>query len=202
MKYMLWLLSLCLLLCGCSAADPGTTVPATTASLQTTAPTEATLPREVFLEVLREGEISQIPAVMVNTSIGGYTVAMDESYFVHKGEEGLDEFLYETWEGSQPVGYSIGIYVDAARSFEEQMLETYGNLYLAYSPAAETVVAGYPATELAFQNLLEDPSYYRHCFLVRCGAVAYEIQVTFTQEMYEGLYPIIRASLDTLTQLP
>ena len=201
MKYILWSLILCLLLCGCSAAAPGTSIPATTAPIQTTVPTQTTAPREVFLEVMREGELSQIPAVMVDTGIGSYTIAMDESYFVHKGAEGLDEFLYEGWEDSQPVGYSIGIYVPGASSFEAQMQENYGKLYASCSTGKETTIAGYPATELVFQGLLEDPSYYRHCFLVHCDTVAYEIQVTFTQEMYEGLYPIIRASLDTLTPL-
>ena len=204
MKHFLCVIAvLSLLLCGCdeenTVTSKNTTSPETTLSTTapTTAPTGATVPEENFLEVMREGEVSQIPAVMVQTCTEGVTLAIDPAYFVHKSEEGLDEFIYETWGGSQPVYYSIGVYVEGSPSFEEQMLEDHGAKFASHS-FSETEIAGYPAKEAVFVGLLEDPTYCHHVYLLDCGDIKYQIDMQFVIEMYEGLYPIIMASLNTL----
>ena len=201
-RFLCILLIICLLLSGCGAANPGAAgsgIPETTqpTDAPTTAPAETTVPEEIFLEVMREGEISQIPAVMVQTTIAGVSLAMDPAYFVHKSEEGLNEFIYEGWGGSQPVYYSIGVYVDGPPTFEEQMLADYGAKFSSHS-FSETEIAGFPAKEAVFTGLLEDPAYCRHVYLLDCGDIKYHIDMQFMTEMYEGLYPIIMASLNTL----
>lgn len=200
-RFLCGIFTVCLLISGCaSSGHDQTTANTEIAPGSSEATTQVTTPSQILLEVMREGEISQIPGVMVEASIGSFRVATVPEYFVHHGEEGLDAFVYESWEGSQAVFYSIGIYVEGEASFEDQMLQNYGDLYAEHS-FSETEIAGYPAKEAVFSGLKADPAYCRHSYLLTCDGIAYEIQMQFTMEMYEGLYPIIRACLDTFTQL-
>lgn len=179
-----------------------TTQPAETAA-ETAQPMETTLETEPLLgyvEVSREGEISQIPVEIVCGTVGDYTVAMDPEYFTFYPQETVDMFSYDAWEDGPGVFYAISDY-QAQPDPQQFVTDTQNQFAPMFDSCSteETTIGGYPATAVYFSDFIMDPAYQYHVFLVNCQGDHYIIEVSFTFEMYEGLYAIIRACLDTMT---
>lgn len=184
-----------------TALEPtvASTAPETTAA--TTQPPE-TEPVLSYVEVFREGEISQIPVQIIRGTVGDYTIAMDPEYFTFSAHETVDLFLYEAWDGTQAVAYSVSDYIDDAdpQEFIDSVVQQFGHLYGSHA-AEQTTIGTFDATAVYFSNLKEDPAYQMHVFLVNCQGEYYLIEATFVFEMYEGLYAIMRALFDTFTPI-
>lgn len=196
--------ALLLSLCACqSGSGSSTTVPSESTAAETTAATTQppeTEPVLSYVEVFREGESSQIPVQIIHGTVGDYTIAMDPEYFTFHAQETVDLFLYEDWEGTQAVAYSVSDYADnvTAGEFIDSMAAQFGHLYDSYT-AEQTTIGAYDATVVCFSDYKEDPAYQMHAYLVNCNGNYYLIEATFVFEMYEGLYAIMRALFDTFT---
>ena len=178
---------------------PTTEAPATeppAAEPPTTAPTE---PSQAYVEVFREGEASQIPVEIVEGSVGPYTIAMDPEYFTFQPQETAELFSYDAWDDGPGVFYAISDYRDDAdpAAFLQDALKQFAPLF-ASSSSEETSIGGYPATAIYLNDFELDPEYQYHLFLVNCQGNYYTIECSFTFEMYEGLYAIMRACFDTM----
>ena len=201
--------ALLLSLCACqSGSGSSTTVPsestaAPTTAAETTAATtqpQETEPALSYVEVFREGESSQVPVEIIRGTVGNYTIAMDPEYFTFHAQETVDLFLYEGWEGTQAVAYSVSDYADdvTAEEFIDSMTAQFGHLYDSYT-ADQTTIGAYDATVVCFSDYKEDPAYQMHAYLLNCDGNSYLIEATFVFEMYEGLYAIMRALFATFT---
>ena len=191
------ILLLALALCACRASTDGPEVNAPDTSGSTQQPTVP-----ACIEVQREGELSQIPVQPVTGTVGSYIIAMDPSYFTFKSQGSADIFSYENWPGDHPVFYSISSYTYAydPEAFFADMQVQYAKQYTSCSSEAVTV-AGFDATLVRFESHKDAPAYNRHIYLIDCGSARYIIETEFTTEMYEGLYAIIRATINTFTPL-
>ena len=219
MKRLFCLMLAVLCLAGCRPMHPiAETAPALTTAAPTTQPAETALPTETtpettqpmetttetepvlrYVEVFREGEASQIPVEMVHGTVGSYAVAMDPEYFTFYPQETVDMFSYDAWEDGPGVFYAISDYQlqPDPQQFVTDTQDQFAPLFDSCS-TEETTIAGYPATAVYLSDFIMDPAYQYHVFLVDCQGDYYLIEVSFVFEMYEGLYPIIRACLDTM----
>lgn len=199
---------LLLSLLGCQPSNTADT-PAesdTTSSQPTAAPTtqppteETTDPLPQFIEVWREGQVSQIPVELIRGSVGNYTVAIDPEYFTFLPQEGYDLFSYEAWGSEHPVYFTVTPYPGAydPEQFAQECLLTHSDAY-EFAQSQETAVGSYNATLVTLDGSKDTPGYCRHFYLLSCGETCYAIEAEFTMEMYEGLYAIMRAMFDTFT---
>ena len=212
MKRFCSLCLIALLLAGCATVHPvadtappmttaATTQPAETTAATTLPPetTQTTDPQQFYVEVFREGEADQIPVEMVQGTVGNYTIAMDPEYFVYYPQETVDLFSYDGWTDGPGVFYAVSDYqddVDAAQ-FVADTTAQYAPLFASYS-TEEITLAGFPATVICLESFLADPQYQYHIYLVNCQGNYYLIEASFTFEMYEGLYAIMRACFETM----
>ena len=179
-----------LVLCACqkdTANDPD----------PTTATGITSLPE--YIEVMREGELSQIPIKHISGTVGNYIIGMDDSYFTFIPEDtGTDLFWYEAWGEENPIYYTISAYpgsYDPNRFFEE--VKTAHAARYSSCAMEQTTVNGLPATVVRLESCLAAADFNRHLFLIDCGEARYVIETEFVTEMYEGLYTIILASINT-----
>ena len=192
-----------LVLCACGQTEEISPTYGTEQNYIHTTPEEtipATEPVEAYVEVWREGEISRIPVEIIHGTVGDYTIAMDPEYFTFTAHETVDMFGYDSWPGEQPVYFAISRYESAydPAQFAADMLDQFEADYASWDPDALTV-GQYSATALYLNSSLDAPDYNRHIFLIDCGGERYLIETEFCLEMYEGLYPIMRALFDTFT---
>ncbi len=216
MKGFCCLILTALLLAGCAPMHPiadtapplateaptteATAQPATQPAVQPAEITQATEPQQFYVEVFREGEASQIPVEIVRGTVGNYTIAMDPEYFTFYPQETVDLFSYDTWTDGPGVFYAVSDYQDDV-DLQQYVAETtaqYAPLFDSCS-TQEITLAGFPATAIYLENFLLDPDYQYHIYLVNCQGNYYLIEASFTMEMYEGLYAIMRACFDTMT---
>ena len=215
MRKLCSLLLIALLLTGCATMEPTPdTVPtlATEApTVQATAPpttqpatqpvetTQATEPQQFYVEVFREGEADQIPVEIVRGTVGNYTIAMDPEYFTFYSQETVDLFSYDAWTDAPGVFYAVSDYRDDVdpQQYLADAIAQYAPLFNSYS-TQEVTLAGFPATAIFLEGFLMDPSYQYHSYLVNCDGNYYLIEASFTMEMYEGLYAIMRACFETM----
>lgn len=187
----------CLAGCTSTAGTPAGTVPSTTAVPETTLPPTTAAPPEMpeYVEVFREGEVSRIPVVTVDGTVGNYRIAMDPEYFTFLPGETADLFSCEVWDGE--VFFAISAYNSAdAQKFVTDTVTHLGHMYQAVN-IGDTTIGTYPATGVYLERSRENPEFNRHVFLIDCGDARYILEAQFTTEMYEGLYAIMRALFDT-----
>lgn len=215
-KFCCLIAALALLLAACGSNDlptapptAGETVEESTPAQTVTQPTEEetvpateTEPQIVMssVEVWREGQASQIPVQIIPGTVGSYSIAMDPEYFTFTPQEAADLFAYEAWDGAQAVYYTVSLYegsYDPAR-FEADILAQHERSYENWY-SEETTLGQYPATLVCLQNQLDAPGYFRYVYLVDCGGSCYVIETEVYAEMFDGLYPIMRACFDTFT---
>lgn len=152
------------------------------------------------IEVMREGEVSNIDVETVNGVIGNYAIAMDPTYFVFQVLDDMDYFWYEAWGEDTPVYYSVRPYegtYDPAR-FISEVKTNHADRY-ASCTSEETVIAALNATVVRLSGCTAAPDFNRVVILLNSGEQLYVLETEFTTEMAEGLYPIIMASLNTFT---
>ena len=218
MKRFCCLILVALCLAGCAPMHPiadtapplppenptteATTQPATQPAVQPAEIIPTTEPQQFFVEVFREGESSQIPVEIVQGTVGSYTIAMDPEYFTFHPQEAVDLFSYDAWEEGPGVFYAISDYRDDAdpQQFAADTTEQYAPLFASCS-TEETTLGGYPATAVYLSNFALDSAYQYHIFLINCDGNYYLLEASFTFEMYEGLYAIMRACFDTMAPL-
>lgn len=195
-------LLVCLSSCQSTSNNLGsnTTMPVTVTPTVTVPPTtvpQVTLPE--FVEVSREGEVSQIPVVTVFGTVGDYCITMDPEYFTFSAHETVDMFAYDTWPGESPVFFCISAYEKGdAQQFVADMESQFRHQYQSFD-VEDTTIGAYDATAVYLQSFKDDPAYNKHIFLIHCGEDMYILETQFVTEMYEGLYAIMRALFDTFT---
>ena len=188
------------LLGGCRAAFPNAGLTDTTAPTgiplpaTTAAPTQ---PDPQFVEVWREGEVSQIPVVTVAGQAGNYTIAMDPAYFTFLPQEGSDLYSYEGWDSQQPVYYRIAPY---SAPYDPDAFAARCTAEGYTSAEVRTItLAGRPATAFTMYGTGENTGYCLHYYLIHCGSSCYTIEARFSMEMYEGLFAIMYACFETFS---
>lgn len=188
------------LLGGCRAAFPNAGLTDTTAPTgiplpaTTAAPTQ---PAPQFVEVWREGEVSQIPVVTVAGQAGNYTIAMDPAYFTFLPQEGSDLYSYEGWDSQQPVYYRIAPY---SAPYDPDAFAARCTAEGYTSAEVRTItLAGRPATAFTMYGTGENTGYCLHYYLIHCGSSCYTIEARFSMEMYEGLFAIMYACFETFS---
>lgn len=188
------------LLGGCRAAYPNTTPAGSTAPsgiplpATTAAPTQ---PAPQFVEVWREGEVSQIPVVTVAGQAGNYTIAMDPAYFTFLPQNGSDLYSYEDWGSEQPVYYRIAPY---SAPYDPDAFAARCTAEGYTSAEVRTItLAGRPATAFTMYGTGENTGYCLHYYLIHCGSSCYTIEARFSMEMYEGLFAIMYACFETFS---
>lgn len=205
-----WIPVLCLLglLCGCHSDLPSP-APTTPSALESTGlpstipqtdPTKApeietTLPEitepQLYIEFTREGITERIPVKDATGTVGHYTIGYDPERFTQDG----DVFRDSLWGGTAPiVYYAVTYYPDltAQELVSGLILQNEGD-YASYETEA-TTVGQYEATGVYFSG--DDT--LMHFFAIDSPyGGSYLLETQFGVEMYEGLYPQIRAALDT-----
>lgn len=186
-------------LCACRAAfsEGDTTSPSPSQTAPTTTAPSVTEPVVQYVEVWREGEVSQIPVQVITGQAGSYTIAIDPEYFTFLPQDGSDLFSYEAWGSEQPVYFRIHLYegaYDPAAFLSQDTPASYEQ-----TGSQSLTVAGFPATLVSMAGTGEAAGYCLHRFLLDCGVVRYCIEARFSMEMYEGLYAIMLALFDTFT---
>lgn len=188
------------LLGGCRAAFPNAGLTDTTAPTgiplpaTTAAPTQ---PAPQFVEVWREGEVSQIPVVTVAGQAGNYTIAMDPAYFTFLPQNGSDLYSYEDWGSEQPVYYRIAPY---SAPYDPDAFAARCTAEGYTSAEVRTItLAGRPATAFTMYGTGENTGYCLHYYLIHCGSSCYTIEARFSMEMYEGLFAIMYACFETFS---
>lgn len=220
MKRFFCLILIALCLAGCAPMHPiadtapplppedptteATTLAPTTEAPATEAPTipttQATEPPVTCVEVFREGESSLIPVEIVRGKAGDYTIAMDPAYFTFHPQGIVDLYAYDAWEEGPGVFYAIADYPDdvVIQQFIDDTLAQFSPLFASYS-TEETTLGAYPATAIYLSDFTLDSAYQYHIFLINCDGNYYLLEASFTFEMYEGLYAIMRACFETMT---
>jgi len=163
---------------------------------QTTSPTAAsTDTKPQYVQVWREGESSMIPVQIITGQAGAYTVAMDPAYFTFHPLADGDLYAYEQWQPEGSVYYRICKYDGA---FDVPAFLT-GGVPAGYqlTEAGDTTLASYPASEMVLIGTGDNAGYYLHKYLLNCGECCYLIECRFVFEMYEGLFAVMRACLET-----
>lgn len=187
----------CLAGCPSTAGTPAGTAPSTTATPETTLPpVTAALPAmPEYVEVSREGEVSRIPVVTVDGTVGNYRIAMDPEYFTFLPGETADLFSCEIWDGE--VYFAISAYHGGdTQQFLNDIIDQFGRMYKAVD-VEDVTIGGYPSTGVYLRQNKNEPDFNKHIFLIDCGDAQYILEAQFTTEMYEGLYAIMRALFDT-----
>ncbi len=160
--------------------EPTTTVPETTAE-----------PDQVYISFSREGTVSTIPVTMVDGSTG-YRIATNPEIFRRETASGLDVFWYTNWESQPNIYYSVSYNADMTLEFMKE-----GLLHQNDGATSEPVKIGqYDAVAVYVSK--EDPlRTQQHFYLVAHNGGCYMIETQFVLEMYEGLFPQMRALFDT-----
>ncbi len=152
-----------------------------------------------YIEVMREGEKSKIAVDLVSGVVADYTVAVCPEYFKCYNYQTVDMYLYENWGGESNVYYAISAYegeydfIDFEAGIRLQYEESYEEITFE-----QTKIAGYNATAAYLRQDIFFPGYNTHIYAVFTDGICLLIEVRVVTEMYEGLYPIIMASLNEL----
>ena len=197
-KYILiWItvFSVATSLFGCHAAGPNFSTDGTAETVTTVPSTAETTP--LYVEVWREGEVSQIPVQTVTGKAGSYTMAMDPEFFTFYPLAETDLYSYDGWDPAQPVYYQIRPHAetyDVGKFVTESVPSGY-----QLSHVQSITLAGFPACEVVLSGTGENQAYVIHKYLINCEDACYEIEARFSLEMYEGLFAIMYACFETFS---
>ncbi len=176
-----------------ASSDPATEPP-------TEAPTEPapTEPEQLYIEFSREGQVDRVPVTVVHGTVGNYTIAYDPERFTPDG----DTFHDHVWGDLQPhVYYAVSFFPDmTAQELADGLALQYAGDF-ATSETDTAQIGQYDAIGLYFSK--DDTLMtQQHFFAIDApSGGAYLLETQFILEMYEGLYPQIRAAMDTFTIL-
>ncbi len=200
-KGMIWSLILMLLL-SMTACRPVQTDSVPTESekpqpTQTDMPEESTQEAEadtVTIRFSREGIVTELEVPMLDGIDGTYRIATNPELFTRQSIAGLDVFQYNLWEGKPGVYYSVSYIsgMSAEVAAQELVLQNDGE------HAADEQVGGYTAKVVTISGVDVAMS-QTHFYLIDHKDGCYMIETHFTMEMYEGLFPQMRALFDTFT---
>lgn len=187
MKKYVWILILmmALSLAGCAKRNPesDTTGPE---------PTTTVASETVSITFYREGEGTTITVPMVTGSTGNYRIATNPEIFRKYSSEDSDVFWYTLWESQPNIYYSVTYYPDATAQFMESSLL---NKYTG-ATSEEVKVGQYDAICVSISNSDQFRS-QQHFYLIAHNDGCFVIETQFIMEMYEGLFPQMRALFDT-----
>lgn len=151
-----------------------------------------------YIEVSREGVTEKIPVDILRVVNFDTTIATYREYFTYSVCEGVDTFSYDAWEGAASVYYSV--YEDETHTAEQLaglFQQYYADSYRSVK-SEKTRVGGYDAFAVYLDGNNNAPDYNMHYFIIPTDSGCIVIESQFTNEMYEGLYQIMRALFDTL----
>lgn len=194
---LLLALTLCLLtaFAAVAAAETGDLCPA--GGSEAVADAEAEWEQR-YIDVSREGVVDRIPVETVRVINFDTTIAMDPEYFTYCVRDGIDTFVYDTWQGEREVYYSVYLAEGSCPSdLCDALYRQYGDSYAARNVFA-VKVGNYDATAVHFDGENACLTYQRHFFLIPVDDGCIVIEAQFNFEMYEGLYRIMCALFDTL----
>ncbi len=204
-KLSILVMLLALGLAGCArqnAANPTTDQMAATPPVQETTPDVTTVPAatadpdQVYISFSREGIVSTIPVTMVDGTVGSYRIATNPELFRMESYGSSDSFWYTLWEGQPNIYYSVSIHPDMTAEDVEA-----GLLHQNDGATSERVKIGQYDAIGVYTSENDPLMTQRHFYLIAHGNGCYMIETQFVMEMYEGLFPQMRALFDTFTIL-
>ncbi len=167
--------------------DP-TTPPATTA----TQPEPTGDANVVSITFSREGVESTIPVTMIDGSNGLYRIATNPEIFRMESFNGSDTFWYTLWEGQPNIYYSVSYHADMTTEYMEG-----GLLHQNDGSTSEKVKIGQYDAIAVYTSKNDQWSTQQHFYLIPHNGGCFLIETQFVMEMYEGLFPQMRAIFDT-----
>ncbi len=170
-------------------ANPSTTPASSAVVAESTAD-----PDIVYITFYREGEGTTIPVTMLDGKDGRYRIATNPEVFHRESWGSSDVFWYTPWDGQPKIYYSVSYHPDTTAEYMKD-----GLLHQHNGATSEAVKIGqYDATVVRVSKndqLLTQ----QHFYLIAYHSGCYVIETQFVFEMYEGLYPQMRALFDTFT---
>lgn len=163
-----------------------------TAPQATTTPAATDDPDRVYISLCREGVASTIPVTMVNGTVGSYRIATNPEIFRMESGGGTDTFWYTRWEGQPNIYYSVSF----NRDMTAEEMEA-GLLHQNEGATSQRVKVGQYDAIAVYASENDSFLTQRHFYLIPQGSGCYMIETQFTMEMYEGLFPQMRALFDT-----
>ncbi|MGM9600296.1 MAG: hypothetical protein ACI3W5_01755 [Faecousia sp.] len=154
-------------------------------------PTTTVAPETVSITFYREGEGTTIAVPMVTGSMGNYRIATNPEIFLMDTEDGSDIFRYTLWEGEPDIYYSVSYYPDTTAQAASSLLNKYSG-----ATSEEVKVGQYDAICVS----ISDSDRFRsqqHFYLIAHNDGCFVIETQFIMEMYEGLFPQMRAIFNT-----
>ncbi len=196
-KILLWSLILTLLvsLAACKPSEPVHTDPQESSTPpESSDATEESVPEDsvVTIRFSREGEITELQVPMVEGTVGNYRIATNPELFQLNSMENVDVFEYTLWQRQPPVYYAVsylaGMSADAAA--QGLVLQNDGE------QREDEALGAYMAKVVTVSGVDAQMS-QTHFYLIDHAGGCYMIETRFTLEMYEGLFPQMRALFDT-----
>ncbi len=202
-KILLWTLILTLLvsLAACKPSEPVHTDPQESAepSESSTPPessdaTEESVPEDsvVTIRFSREGEVTELQVPMVDGTVGNYRIATNPELFRHESVENVDVFEYTLWQSQPPVYYAVSYLAGMSADTAAQGLALQND----GEQVDDEMIGAYSAKVVLVSGADAQMS-QTFFYLIDHAGGCYMIETHFTLEMYEGLFPQMRALFDT-----
>lgn len=190
MKKIAWMLILmmALSLVGCAKRNPGSA-----AGPETTTPADTAVKDDiVYITFYREGEGTTIPVTMVDGITGNYRIATNPEIFRKYSSENSDVFHYTLWENQPDVYYSVTYDSHTtAKAQANSLLEKHNG-----ATSENVKIGGYDAIAV-YASDSDAFMTQQHFYLIDHNGGCFLIETRFVMEMYEGLFPQMRALFDT-----
>lgn len=176
------------------ATTPGTssTPPEATSEPTTPAPTD---PNQLYISFSRENVITTIPVTIMNGTVGSYRIAVNPRLFEMNSYSGLDCFVYTNWPYDDTQIYYSVSYLEGISAQDAA-----DGLVLQNDAAvSEPATLGEYEALAVYVSGTDDQLTQRYFYLIDHAGGCYMLETQFVMEMADGLYPQIRALLDTFT---
>ncbi len=170
------------------SASETTAAPVITTTPEATTP----VPDTVSITFYREGEGTTLTVPMVAGHTGNFRIATNPELFRHESSGGSDIFWYTLWEGQPNIYYCISYNPDMTAEYMES-----GLLHQNEGATSERIKIGQYDAIAVYASQNDHYLTQRHFYLIPHGTGCFMIETQFVQEMYEGLFPQMRAMFDT-----
>ncbi len=151
-------------------------------------------PDIVYITYYREGEGATIPVTMIDGKSSNYRIATNPEIFRQETWGNSDVFWYTLWEGQPNIYYSISYHPTMTAEYMEA-----GLLHQNDGATSEKVKVGQYDASVVRTSKNDHFLTQQHFYLIPHGTGCFMIETQFIIEMYEGLFPQMRALFDTFT---
>ncbi len=175
---------------------PQPTPEVTTPEATTTVPNTSATPDMVSITFYREGQGTTLSVPMVTGSAGNFRIATNPELFRQESSNGSDVFWYTLWEGQPNIYYSVSYNPDMTAEYMEG-----GLLHQNDGATSKKVKIGQYNAIAVYASKDDQFMTQQHFYLIPHGTGCFMIETQFVMEMYEGLFPQMRALFDTFVIL-